>query len=92
MRKYLRHREDGFIYDWNPTLAKHPKLEEVTELQAYPERFKPEKPSKRPKENKQDPVDLSVPDVQLSDDAPIEFPELDAENTRRPFKRAGVVK
>ena len=37
--KYLRHIEHGEIYDWNEQLSGHPKLEEVTEKQAYPERF-----------------------------------------------------
>jgi hypothetical protein len=39
MAKFLRHKEDGTIYDWNPILAKNPMCEEVTEEQAYPERF-----------------------------------------------------
>lgn len=41
MQKYLRNKNDGFIYDWNPILAKHPLCEEVTEEIAFPERFKP---------------------------------------------------
>ena len=40
-QRYLRNRNDGFIYDWNPILAVHPKCEGVTEEQAFPERFKP---------------------------------------------------
>ena len=39
--KYLRHKEDGFIYDWNPILAENPLCEEVTEEEAYPENFMP---------------------------------------------------
>jgi hypothetical protein len=39
--RYLRGREDGFIYDWNPILAENSSLEEVTEEEAYPERFVP---------------------------------------------------
>lgn len=38
-KRYLRHKFDGTIYEWNPILAEHPKCEEVTELQAFPERF-----------------------------------------------------
>jgi len=37
--RYLRNKADGFIYEWHPILAKNPKCEEVTEEQAYPERF-----------------------------------------------------
>jgi hypothetical protein len=38
MSKYLRHKTDGTIYDWNPILARDPICEEVTEAQAYPDR------------------------------------------------------
>lgn len=38
-QRYLRQREDGFIYEWNEIMAEHPKMEEVTEQEAYPERF-----------------------------------------------------
>lgn len=41
MARYLRNKRDGFIYDWNPILAENPICEEVTEEQAYPERFVP---------------------------------------------------
>jgi len=37
--KYLRNMVDGTIYDWHPILANNPKCEEVTEEEAYPERF-----------------------------------------------------
>ncbi len=41
--RYLRNRNDGFIYEWNEILAANPICEEVTEEQAFPERFiKPE--------------------------------------------------
>jgi hypothetical protein len=39
--RFLRNKKDGFIYDWNPILAENPLCEEVTEEQAYPERFVP---------------------------------------------------
>lgn len=37
--RYLRNKVDGFIYDYNEQLAKHPKCEEVSEEVAFPERF-----------------------------------------------------
>ena len=37
--RYLRNKKDGFIYEWHPILAANPMCEEVTEQQAYPERF-----------------------------------------------------
>lgn len=39
MKKYLRHREDGEIMNYSDRLATHPKMEVVTEQEAYPERF-----------------------------------------------------
>lgn len=37
--RYLRNKVDGTIYHWNETLAQNAKCEEVTEQQAFPERF-----------------------------------------------------
>ena len=40
---YIRVKKDGFIYEYNETLAKNPGCEVVPEEIAYPERFvKPE--------------------------------------------------
>jgi hypothetical protein len=44
--KYLRDK-GGFIYDWNPILAKNPNCVEVTEQEAFPEKFVPEKQKAR---------------------------------------------
>lgn len=41
--RYLRNKKDGFIYEWDPILAENPLCEEVTEQEAFPERFIPEK-------------------------------------------------
>jgi hypothetical protein len=38
---YIRVKSDGFIYDFNPILAKNPECEVVPEEVAYPERFIP---------------------------------------------------
>lgn len=37
--KWLRNTVDGTIYGWNEILAENPKTEEVTEEQAFPEKF-----------------------------------------------------
>jgi len=37
--RYLKNKADGTIYDWHPILAQNPKCVEVTEEEAYPERF-----------------------------------------------------
>lgn len=44
--RYLRDKA-GFVYDWNPILAKNPDCEEVTEEEAYPENFIPKKQTGR---------------------------------------------
>jgi hypothetical protein len=41
MARFLKNTKDGFIYDWNPILAENPICVEVTEEEAYPERFVP---------------------------------------------------
>jgi hypothetical protein len=38
---FIRVKKDGFIYDYNPILAKNPDCEVVPEEIAYPERFVP---------------------------------------------------
>jgi hypothetical protein len=43
MARYLRNKKDGFVYDWNPILAENPMCEEVTEEEAFPEKFVPKK-------------------------------------------------
>lgn len=40
--RYLRDKT-GFIYEWNEILAENPDCEEVTEEQAFPEKFIPAK-------------------------------------------------
>lgn len=40
--RYLKDK-NGFIYEWNAILAENPSCKEVTEEEAYPERFVPKK-------------------------------------------------
>jgi hypothetical protein len=39
--RYLKSRKDGWIFEWDPILANNPLCYEVTEQEAYPERFIP---------------------------------------------------
>ena len=39
--RYLKSRKDGTIFEWDPILADNHSLYEVTEEQAFPERFIP---------------------------------------------------
>ena len=41
--RYLRHKVDGAIFNYNDILCKNPLVEEVPEELAFPERFIPEK-------------------------------------------------
>ena len=43
MARYLRNKRDGFIYDYTDLLAENPMVEEVTEEEAFPEKFVPKK-------------------------------------------------
>ena len=39
MTRWLRNTHDGEIYEWDEILAENPRTEEVTEEQAFPEKF-----------------------------------------------------
>ena len=85
--RYLRNKKDGFIYEWHPILAANPMCEEVTEQQAYPERFiTPEveakieeliKPKRTRKARKGLDLSTDIPDEPVYTD-----PELAAEAAR----------
>ena len=42
-KRWLKNIVDGEIYGWNETLADNPRTIEVTEEQAFPEKFIPKK-------------------------------------------------
>lgn len=75
--KYLRHKTKGTIYGWNGYLAEHPNIEEVSEEQAFPEKFAPKVAKGRKAK-----VDLSTDGVfePPQDDL---FADLNAELTRK---------
>jgi hypothetical protein len=76
--RYLRNKVDGFIYEWNEILARHPKCEEVTEEEAYPERFAGavvEKAKRRMKK-----IDLTTDDI--PEEPVYSSPELSADASR----------
>jgi hypothetical protein len=84
---YIRVKKDGFIYDFNPILAKNSDCEVVPEEIAYPERFIPPAAAQRVVETvkavgrkKKDTLDLSTIDIP---EAPAYTPpELAAEAAR----------
>jgi hypothetical protein len=69
-KMYIRVKADGFIYDFNPILAKNPECEVVPEEVAYPERFIPPAAAQRVAEavrvtgrKKKGALDLSTDDI-----------------------------
>jgi hypothetical protein len=76
--QYLRNKKDGFIYEWNPILAKNPLCEEVSEQEAYPERFVTpvvEKAKRRMRK-----IDLTTDDI--PEEPAYSSPELSADASR----------
>lgn len=69
-KMYIRVRKDGFIYDFNPILAKNAECEVVSEEIAYPERFIPpavvqrvEEAAKATGRKKKGALDLTTTDI-----------------------------
>ena len=83
MSRYLRHKLDGWIYDWNPILAANPLCEEVGEEEAYPEKFLKKETLEEPKKRrrKKDALDLTTADI--PEPPPYTPPELAADASRR---------
>jgi len=81
MARYLRNKRDGFIYDYTELLAENPMVEEVTEEEAFPEKFIPKKQTGRKTGLKLEtpaeeiPVEPPVVNVELNADASRGLPE-----------------
>ena len=58
MMRYLRNRRDGTIYEWDAILAENIMCEEVTEQEAYPEKFIPTEQKTRKTKLKLDTADV----------------------------------
>ena len=57
-KRWLRNIVDGEIYGWNEILAENPRTEEVTEEEAFPEKFMTKKQRGRPAK-----VDLKTEEI-----------------------------
>ncbi len=77
MARFLRNKNDGFIYDYTELLAENPLVEEVTEEEAFPEKFIP----KKQKGRKSD-LDLTTPDEAIPEAPPVTNEEVNAEASR----------
>lgn len=77
--RFLRHIDDGQVFTYTDILAKHEKVEEVTEKEAFPERFlTTEQKTRKPK------LDLSTDPVKVKKAKPKKktAPALAADATR----------
>jgi len=73
--RYLRNKRDGYIYAWNDILADNPLCEEVSEEEAFPERFVPNDVKTRKSK-------LNITPAVIEEPPPIEFPEINADASR----------
>jgi hypothetical protein len=81
--KYLKNKADGTIYEWDEILAKNPKCEEVTEEQAYPERFiKPEMDEAVKKVRRRTKTSLSLDTDEIPEAPEFSNEELNQEASR----------
>ena len=80
MTRYLKSRKDGWIFEWDAILAGNPLCYEVTEEEAYPERFIPQAILQvaTTKRRGRKAIDLSVPE----EETPPTSPELSADAAR----------
>ena len=88
MQRWLKHTEDGSVYDWHPQLAKHPKLVEVSDEELFPEKYAPPAVAAKIAEIKEKGVEqlgLFTPDIP-EEPAPTNE-ELNTEVTVRTRKR-----
>ncbi len=77
MARYLRNKRDGFIYDYTERLAENPMVEEVTEEEAFPERFIPKKRTGRKTGLK-----LETPAEEIPVPPPVEIAERNADASK----------
>lgn len=70
MIRWLRNTKDGEIYEWDEILAENPLTEEVTEEQAFPEKFLDKK-----KKSRKAKVNLETEIPEVGDDTPEELAE-----------------
>ena len=70
MARWLKNIKDGEIYGWNEILAANPLTKEVTEEEAFPQKFIPKKEKGRKTK-----IDLSVNEFKTKETAPTSVTE-----------------
>jgi hypothetical protein len=89
MPRWLKHIEDGYIFDWNEILANHPKLREVSDEELFPEKYAAPQVIAKMEEIKAKhgkPLDLFT-DIIPEEPVLVGNEELNAEVTTRTRKR-----
>lgn len=74
--RYLRDT-GGFIYEWNEILAANPACVEVTEEEAFPEKFIPKK-----QKGRKSGLTLETPAEEIPEEPAYENAELNAEASK----------
>ena len=79
-QRWLKHKDDGFIFGWSPYLEGRNDLYEVTEEEAFPEKFVPKTLVKKVTSSKKKPLDVSTDDIPA--EPAYSSPELEADASR----------
>lgn len=83
MERWLRHRQHGTIYGWDPILAANPKVEEVTEQEAFPEKFITPHVEQQIKKARGRPKKLDLTTIDIPEKPVYTNPVLNADASRR---------
>ena len=70
--RYFRHISNGRIYSWCKSFEENPDLEEITEEEAFPERFVPKKQLKRKSKLKLDTAEVPEPKSPIAEELGVE--------------------
>lgn len=62
-QRWLKHKTDGYIFGWSPYLEGRSDLYEVTEEEAFPEKFVPKKLVKKATSSRKKALDVSTDDI-----------------------------
>ena len=74
--RYLKDRS-GFIYEWNEILAENPACVEITEEEAFPEKFIPKK-----QKGRKSGLKLETPADEIPVEPPVENEDINADASR----------
>jgi len=83
MPRYLRNKKDGFIYEWDPILGKNPSCEEVSEEEAFPEKFLKPSVVEKVKRGRKRKGELNLSTDDIPEEPLYTSPELAADASRR---------